>query len=378
MVLIKPGIGAAVITFPSIEEVIYEILIRWYSEEKAKQYAANVQEFFEQNAEFPEDGFYKLEDEVFYRLDTEYNSWVKTKNTKTSYVINDKNVEFWQKFDEKIPYMEDYKAEIQQIIFNTTSAMFDVAMVKTSFVSRNVDGVSTVGVNEDSAIKAALCSYVNEQEREAYIAKILAVVFHSDTMPIFVIDKGITVSAITKDSISTDLDEKALQDLLNKSFSADDVQHLQVRIMNAIKYGVDSVEEVLVDENGDFVVNIGGLHVIPDKNAPGKGTIANDKNNIDLISSFLKGEVREVECYGGGHDLVLGNRFFRDITKEYKGKTCVAIVNFSNSRYTIFVGGLKVGEWHGGTDGIITFNNNSLDLNGARVTIKPVGDDEES
>ena len=297
MVLIKPSVGAAVITFPDIKDVIQEILLRWYSDVKATQYAADVQKFFEENAKFPEDDIYKLENRVFYRLNVQKSTWDKTKNTKTSYVINDKNAKFWEAFDKRFPYLMDYRAEIQQIIQNTTSAMFDVAMVKTSFVSRDADGVFAVRMNEDSAIKAAIKEYVNPKEQEAYIVKILTEAFHLDTMPIFMIDKGVTVAAITKDTISTDVDDKAIYDLLKKSFSADDAKHLKIVIVNAIKYSVNSEDKILINEHGEIVVNVGGLHIIPIEGDDKNCFIANDSNNSKLFSKLFDEQIDEVIDY---------------------------------------------------------------------------------
>lgn len=288
MILIKPGNKAAVITFPSIKEAVIKILLRWYTEEKAKQYANNVQRFFEENARFPEDAIYKLEDGVFYLLDIQNSAWKKTEDTKTSCVISDTNSKFWEEFDKKLPYLGTYKADIQKIIFDTTKKMFDVEVQKISFVSRDINGIVSVGINENSAIKSALCDYVNPQEHEAYITRILAEVFHSDDMPIFVIDKGITVAAITSSSISKDVDDTALPELLKKSFSADDAQNLQIRIMNAIKYGIDHLEEVVINEYGEFVLNIGGLHVLPFGDSDKYCSVAQDQNNSQFFSKIIE------------------------------------------------------------------------------------------
>ena len=86
MLLVKPGVGATVIAFPNIEDAVQKVLLRWYSDSKAKQYSADVQEFFKTNAKFPENDVYKFENRALYRLNVQNGTWEKTKNTKASYV----------------------------------------------------------------------------------------------------------------------------------------------------------------------------------------------------------------------------------------------------------------------------------------------------
>lgn len=299
MLLVKPGVGATVIAFPNIEDAVQKVLLRWYSDSKAKQYSADVQEFFKTNAKFPENDVYKFENRALYRLNVQNGTWEKTKNTKASYVIDDKNVKFWEAFDKSFPYLLDYKAEIQQIIQNKTSTMFEVAMLKTNFANRNTDGLFELDLKEGSLIQEAIIDYVKPQEQEAYITKILTAVFHMETMPIFLMDNGVTVAAISKNTISTDVDDKALKDLLEKSFSTDDAQLLQNKLINAIRYNIDLAEEVLVNERGEIVVNIGGLHVIPFGSDNKKCLISNDSNNIKLFLELLQKEGYEISNTGG-------------------------------------------------------------------------------
>ena len=288
MLLVKPGVGATVIAFPNIEDAVQKVLLRWYSDSKAKQYSADVQEFFKTNAKFPENDVYKFENRALYRLNVQNGTWEKTKNTKASYVIDDKNVKFWEAFDKSFPYLLDYKAEIQQIIQNKTSTMFEVAMLKTNFANRNTDGLFELDLKEGSLIQEAIIDYVKPQEQEAYITKILTAVFHMETMPIFLMDNGVTVAAISKNTISTDVDDKALKDLLEKSFSTDDAQLLQNKLINAIRYNIDLAEEVLVNERGEIVVNIGGLHVIPFGSDNKKCLISNDTIILSCFWNFCK------------------------------------------------------------------------------------------
>lgn len=378
MILIKPGKGAALITFPSIEEVVKKILLRWYSDEKAKQYAGNVQRFFEENARFPEDAIYKLEDGVFYLLDMQNSTWKKTESTKTSYVISGKNSKFWEEFEKKLPYLNTYKADIQQTIFDTTKAMFDVEVQKTSFVGCDTKGITTVGINKDSAIKAALCNYVNPQEQEAYIEKILAEVFHSDDTPIFVIDKGITVAAITSSSISKDVNEKALHELLKKSFLADDAQELQIRIMNAIKYNVNHEEEVVMNENGEFVLNIGGLHVQPFGDNDEYSCVVEDENNTELFSELLKKHAGYHLGKDGNIHYHIKNNFpltksnsFSDETLIYYGRTYEIrlpfFTDYSPSSLTLGFNHVTINTTV--KNEVVTLDNPQLDCRRAKVKI---------
>lgn len=373
MILIKPGEGATIITFPSIEKSIKKILLRWYSKEKTEQYAGNVQRFFNENAKFPKDGVYKLEDEVFYLLNIQNCVWEKTKNTKKSYVISDENSKFWEEFEKKLPYLMTYKADIQQIIHDTTATMFDVVVQKTSFVSLGTKVEATLGINDGSAIKAAISNYVNPQEQDAYIARILAEVFHSDDMPIFVIEEGITVAVITSNSIFTDVSDNALLDLLKKSFSANDAQFLQIRILNGIKYGINSEEEVTINENGRLLYNIGGLHVLPFGDYDKYCLVVQDKNNTQLFSKILEQQIGYhngfTQYFGFKNGYCVG--YYYEWNNEYSvtfnGYTCSVQLTFND-----FFNNISLDEKIISTheqNGVFTINKENPGYEGARGII---------
>lgn len=371
MVLIEPGTGAVCIQLPNIMEAVKDMLLRWYSEKKAEQYASNVQRFFEANAEFPADDVYKQENDVFYRLDIEKKSWKKSK-AQASYVIDKNSKTFWEKFDKLFPYLKAYKEEIQDLIFKETTDMFNLEMVETTFVCRDRDGKYSLDSTEQFAIYDAISGYVSQKEQNDYVATLLSKVFKSTQMPIFVIDCGITIAAITEKSITQDIDEASLKSFLNERFAPEDADQLKVRILNAVKYGVDSVEEVLVDENGDFVVNIGGLHVILSKDDSSKGEAANNKHNLDFLSKAFS--ARMVDQYGSTSMV----KFFEKDTKRlidkliFTGKAHIATVKLTEHTYSIYLGGEHVANLEGDTN-LVFFEDLG---DGIQVSIAPKRTDE--
>lgn len=373
MVLLKQGEGAACIQLPNIMEAVKDILLRWYSEKKAEQYASNVQSFFKENAAFPDEDVYKLENGFFYRLDIKKKSWKKSK-APTSYVIDKNNKTFWEKYDKLFPYLKTYKSEIQDLIFKETTDMFNQEMVGTTFVCRDRDGKYSLDSTEQFAIYDAISGYVSQKEQDDYVATLLSKVFKSTEMPIFVIDCGITIAAITEKSITQDIDEEALISFLKEYFAPDDVDELKVRIPNAVKYGVDSIEEVLVDENGDFVVNIGGLQVILSEDDNSMGYAANNKHNLELLSNAFT--ARMVEQYNGTPLLeFFENGSNRKIDKlEFSGTSHVATVKLKEQNHRVYLGREHVGNYGG--NGKITFFEDLGDE--ISVTIAPLSKKLES
>ena len=373
MVLLNPGEGAAGIQLPNIMEAVKDILLRWYSEKNAEQYASNVQSFFKENAAFPDEDVYKLEKGFFYRLDIKKKSWKKSK-APTSYVIDKNNKTFWEKYDKLFPYLKAYKSEIQDLIFKETTDMFNQEMIGTTFVCRDRDGKYSLDSTEEFAIYDAISGYVSQKEQDDYVATLLSKVFKSTEMPIFVIDCGITIAAITEKSITQDIDEEALISFLKEYFAPDDVDELKVRILNAVKYGVDSIEEVLVDENGDFVVNIGGLQVILSEDDNSMGYAANNKHNLELLSNAFT--ARMVEQYGRSPMLKFYEKNAKILNDKliFTGKTFVASIKLEGSVYGIHLGGEHVARLEDDTK--IAFFDELGD--NVKVSIAPKKNDEES
>lgn len=373
--LVVPGEGAVVIPFPDIQEQVREILKQFYTENVAEQYASMVQHFFEENASFPTNGIYMLVDGSLCCINIQTKSWEKA-GSAASYVISKGSEKFWKAFEEQIPYLKSYKESIQDLIQSVTSGMFSQKMEDSSFVCRDKEGKITIGIADRNAILLAISDYVNPLNIGEYIVKILKEVFQSEEMPIFVIDNGITVAAITRDSILTDFDENRLKNMLTTSFSSNDVEHLQKRIMNAIKYSVITEEHVFVNEKGEFIIQIDGLHVIPSKDLS-KGIMACNSHNRKILAQKLNGKVRKIWQHGGGYEI----RYYPQDNvgiAAYEEEICfvdksnVAKASISFDRNKIFIGGVAVAMLNG-NDEIEFFD----DIDGCMITILSKSDDNE-
>lgn len=288
------GNKAATIEKPDITKLVFKTISKKYSDVVSKRYAELVSTFLKDNMKFPKDGIYKIEDERFVIFNPKTNKWKKLNTGKSDYVISS-NSDFWTAYDSKFPFLNDFRHEIEAIICNQTTNMFEEVPTDVRYIEVNDDKFVCKAAG-DSTLWQVLKEYMAENVAEDYACEILKQVFNATEYPIFIIKNGITQATITCKGIKTTKDLNTLQSFLNQSFLPKDAEELFIRVRNILIFGKDLRHYMISDSyrNGRPVYKMSGLSVVDfgiQKDWPDGtfwfGGILLNKENLALLEKIL-------------------------------------------------------------------------------------------
>lgn len=339
----------------SITQDVQNIICARYNNEVALEYAKSVSDFVKQNMRFPEDGIYKISDtDLFLKFNLKSRKWKETSTGKKDYVI-DENSNFWEKFDQEFKYLEDFKSEIQEILKQKTTEMFDEKPIVIKYIEL-IDDKYVAQVETKSNLATVFKEYLDERAVEEFIQKLLKEVYGTNEMPIFVINNGIIDTAITSNKIVSNKKMNNLKPFIKKFFSPKHAEEMYIRLLNVLVYGVDyrDYEFIGHDQYGNPIFKMANLYFAYNDSekykalAKGYNTVflINKKENWDYLYELAK---KNFFVDNGGHpyfheifgeifnDKVSGLQFF---TKN-SGKDVVILSRSKDCHYYCTIAKIK-------------------------------------
>ena len=268
----------------SITQDVQNIICARYNNEVALEYAKSVSDFVKQNMRFPEDGIYKISDtDLFLKFNLKSRKWKETSTGKKDYVI-DENSNFWEKFDQEFKYLEDFKSEIQEILKQKTTEMFDEKPIVIKYIEL-IDDKYVAQVETKSNLATVFKEYLDERAVEEFIQKLLKEVYGTNEMPIFVINNGIIDTAITSNKIVSNKKMNNLKPFIKKFFSPKHAEEMYIRLLNVLVYGVDyrDYEFIGHDQYGNPIFKMANLYFAYNDSEKYKA-LAKGYNTVFLIN----------------------------------------------------------------------------------------------
>lgn len=297
----EEGIKAATIQKPDVKARIMEVLSSTYKPETAVRYAEAVANFLINEMSFPEDGIYKLCDEKLYRFNLKSKSWDDNGNAKEKYVIHPIST-FWINFDEKFPYLANFRSQMMMVVKNATEKMFDITPVCCRFITVEENGFYA-DKDEGYALEQVFSDYCTDEATAAMTSELLQAVFNTNGYPVFIVIDNTPKIALTESAVFTKTDIDLIDGFLKRRFSPEDTVQISVRVRNSVMFGRDFEFQIdSIASNGDIFYQFAGVQFWNDHNETYYGgweEPVHDDYLVDTEENKRNLESKPIRSYSG-------------------------------------------------------------------------------